>query len=59
MDYALTIERNNHSHSHFYSHFCFLKSLKPCFTLILLKIIEVGAGEGNRTLVTAIVVSSG
>jgi hypothetical protein len=26
MDYTLTMEQNNHSHSHFYSHFCFFEN---------------------------------
>ena len=52
MNYEFKIERKRHSHSHFYSHFGFLKIRKPCFTLILLILLKIGAGEGNRTLVS-------
>ena len=35
MDFVSFIEQNDHSHSHFYSHFGFLKILNPYFTLVL------------------------
>jgi len=43
--------QTGYSHSHFYSHFGFLKNRKSCFTPFLLVLFESGAGEGNRTLV--------
>jgi hypothetical protein len=55
IDYATKMKGNNHSHSHF----GLLKNWNPCFTPVLLVVLKIGAGEGNRTLVTGIVVLSG
>jgi hypothetical protein len=59
MNYEFKIDLNSHSHSHFYSHFDFFKIGSSYLRLILLAFFNNGAGEGNRTLVTGIVVLSG
>jgi len=46
MNHAFKTKRNGYSHSHFYSHFGFLKCQNPYFTLVLLATSEMERVKG-------------